>query len=144
MFRLLNVRRHSSVLAGFALAATVLLIPAAPALAQQASARPQIPADAKGYQSSMIRQQQMQWDYAQQQARNAQVRSKVSLAPAAAAPTSLQVTITLPAQAPREYANIRGLDGQLHTFPLEGGRSVIVVRPGETATIRHVANTPAK
>jgi hypothetical protein len=53
------------------------------------------------------------------------------------------VTVTQPAPRPElnpVYVAIRGPDGEVRRFPLEGGREelqsrVIVVRPGESATI---------
>jgi hypothetical protein len=65
-----------------------------------------------------------------------------------AAPGPVQVTITLPPTAqplapPAGAVAIKGPDGTVRHFPVEGGRQtlesrVIVVRPGERATIRVV------
>jgi hypothetical protein len=47
------------------------------------------------------------------------------------------------------YVTVRGPDGELRRFPLEGGREAIqtrqiVVRPGESATLQIVAAGPRK
>jgi hypothetical protein len=57
--------------------------------------------------------------------------------------TGVSVVVTLPRQAVPEklYVNLRGPDGQVRRFPVEGGRAAIQYRsvtlqPGEMLTIR--------
>jgi hypothetical protein len=64
-------------------------------------------------------------------------------APAAVPVQPVQVSITVPAAVAPDtaFAAIRGPDGQLRYFPVEGGRQglqtrVIVVRPGESVTVQ--------
>jgi hypothetical protein len=62
-------------------------------------------------------------------------------APAAVPVQPVQVAITVPAAPDTAFAAIRGPDGQLRYFPVEGGRAglhsrVIVVRPGESVTVQ--------
>jgi hypothetical protein len=65
----------------------------------------------------------------------------------AVAPVSVSVAVT-PPQAAKEvvYVNLRGPDGQVRRFPVEGGREaiqtpqVIVLRPGATVTVRWVVS----
>jgi hypothetical protein len=69
--------------------------------------------------------------------------------PAARAPSvsvSTSVTVIVPAQPAREqvYVQLRGPDGKVRRFPVEGGREAIqvrqvVLRPGESLTINWVA-----
>jgi hypothetical protein len=56
---------------------------------------------------------------------------------------TISVAVTAPAQAATEpaYTNLRGPDGLLRRFAVEGGREalssrVVVLRPGESLTIR--------
>ena len=65
------------------------------------------------------------------------------VAPRAAIPS---VVVTMPVQPPSKpfYVDLRGPDGQVRRFPVEGGRAAIqyrqvVIRSGETLTIRWVA-----
>jgi hypothetical protein len=57
---------------------------------------------------------------------------------------SVVATPPQPAQEP-VYVNLRGPDGQVRRFPVEGGRAaiqsapVVVLRPGQSVTIRWVA-----
>jgi hypothetical protein len=65
---------------------------------------------------------------------------------AEAPPGRLVVSITAPAEAARPpsaplYVDIRGPDGSVRTFPVEGGRAAIqpqtvIIRPGETMTVK--------
>jgi hypothetical protein len=59
-----------------------------------------------------------------------------------AAPVTVSVAVTLPQTAKKVvYVNLRGPDGQVRRFPVEGGREaiqspqVIVLRPGATVTV---------
>jgi hypothetical protein len=57
---------------------------------------------------------------------------------------SVVATPPQPAQEP-VYVNLRGPDGQVRRFPVEGGRAaiqsapVVVLRPGQSVTIRWMA-----
>jgi hypothetical protein len=62
--------------------------------------------------------------------------------------TAVSVLVTLPAAPAAEafHVNLRGPDGQVRQFPVEGGRAAIqfrqvLLRPGESLAIRW---TPAK
>jgi hypothetical protein len=71
----------------------------------------------------------------------------VSAPVAPAAPVTVSVVVT-PPRAAKEvlYVNLRGPDGQVRRFPVEGGRDaiqspqVIVLRPGATVTVRWVVS----
>jgi hypothetical protein len=64
-----------------------------------------------------------------------------------AAPVTVSVAVT-PPQTAKEvvYVNLRGPDGQVRRFPVEGGREaiqspqVIVLRPGASVTVRWVVS----
>jgi hypothetical protein len=65
----------------------------------------------------------------------------------ASAPVTIAVVVAEPAAAANEetYINLRGPDGQMRRFAVEGGREalssrVVVLRPGESLTIRLTAN----
>ena len=66
---------------------------------------------------------------------------------AAAAAVTVSVAVT-PPRAAKEvvYVNLRGPDGQVRRFPVEGGREaiqspqVIVLRPGASVTVRWVVS----
>jgi hypothetical protein len=132
--------RHR-VLSGLAVAAALLVV--GPAAAQPPTLR--IPPDARGYQTVLATQEYLR-TLAAVPARGVTPPSAVASAPSPyrpAAPTAVEVTVTGPPPAPEAapvYVTIRGPDGELRRFPLEGGREalqsrVIVVRPGESATI---------
>jgi hypothetical protein len=65
------------------------------------------------------------------------------IAPAAPLPQAISVVVSIPqrpATAP-VYVDIRGPDGQVRRFPVEGGRAAIqyrqvILHPGEMLTIR--------
>jgi hypothetical protein len=62
--------------------------------------------------------------------------------PTAAA--SVVLTVPAPAAADAVYVDLRGPDGQVRRFPLEGGRAAIqvqevVLRPGSSVTIQWAA-----
>jgi hypothetical protein len=63
---------------------------------------------------------------------------------------SVRVVVTRAARAPApEYVSLRGPDGVVRTFPLEGGREAIVVRevtlrPGEGLTINVNPSAPPR
>jgi hypothetical protein len=72
----------------------------------------------------------------------------VPISVALAKPQSMafSAVVTMPVQPAKEpiYVNLRGPDGQVSRFLVEGGRSAIqyrqvVVHPGETLTIRWVS-----
>jgi len=59
------------------------------------------------------------------------------------APVALSITFTAPAPTPTEtaYISLRGPDGQLRRFAVEGGADalstrIVVLHPGESLTIR--------
>jgi hypothetical protein len=61
----------------------------------------------------------------------------------ASQPTVFSVTVTIPSAPPRKpvYVDLRGPDGQVRRFLVEGGRAAIqfqqvVLRPGQSLTIR--------
>jgi hypothetical protein len=64
----------------------------------------------------------------------------------AVAPVTISVAVTTPSKLATDqvYVNLRGPDGQLRRFPIEGGRGaiqsppVVVLRPGQSVTI-HMA-----
>jgi hypothetical protein len=120
-------------LLGTLAAAAVVLLSTAPAPAQQ-PANPVIPPGTRGYQTTMIIQNH--WQHP----------AELPPPPPAARPTRvapaqpLQVVVTAPAEAPPFYVNLRGPDGQVRRFPVEGGRAAIrvreiIVRPGQTVTV---------
>ena len=70
----------------------------------------------------------------------------VAVASRASQPLAISVVVTTPAQPATEgvYVNLRGPDGQVRRFLVEGGREAIqyrqvVVRPGESVTIQLAA-----
>jgi hypothetical protein len=61
--------------------------------------------------------------------------------PSPTTPPPVQVTLTFPTLPDTAFAAIRGPDGEVRYFPIEGGRKelgtrVIVVRPGERVHIQ--------
>ena len=120
-----------------AVAATLLL--GGVASAQYPGGRPFRP-DARGFEI----QRSMQAAQARRAASAPTVQSiPRSYRPAEAepAPTQVEIAMTLPTGAPPASVAIRGPDGELRTFPVEGGQAglanrVIVVRPGQTVTIQ--------
>jgi hypothetical protein len=59
---------------------------------------------------------------------------------------SVSVLVTMPVRAAKEsvYVDLRGPDGQVRRFPVEGGREAIryqqvVLQPGQSLTIRWAA-----
>ena len=74
-------------------------------------------------------------------------RTTATVVQATAAPVTVSVEVT-PPQAAKEvmYVNLRGPDGQVRRFPVEGGREaiqspqVIVLRPGASVTVRWVVS----
>jgi hypothetical protein len=78
-------------------------------------------------------------------------RSHLASAPVARAVSravAISVVVTMPVQPAKEpyYVNLRGPDGQVRRFPVEGGRAAIqyrqvVLHPGEMLTIHWI---PAK
>jgi hypothetical protein len=135
-------------------AATALLLAAEPASAQQPSG-PQIPLGAKAFQAAMI--QQEFWQHQAQkraEARPAPDYRNATTTPAA--PAAVTMVVTLPARVPAVRSespvlavDLRGPDGQVRRFAVEGGPEAIqlrtvVVRPGETATIQFQAIAQAK
>jgi hypothetical protein len=61
-------------------------------------------------------------------------------------PATYSVVVTMPVQPPSKpfYVNLRGPDGQVRRFPVEGGPAAIryrqvVLHPGESLTIRWTA-----
>jgi hypothetical protein len=63
------------------------------------------------------------------------------------APVTISVAVTTPSKAATEevYVNLRGPDGQVRRFPIEGGQraiqapTVVVLRPGQSVTIQMAA-----
>jgi hypothetical protein len=73
-------------------------------------------------------------------------RAPVYVAYHASQSVALSVVVTTPAQPAREpvYVNLRGPDGQVRRFLVEGGREAIefrqvVLRPGESLTVQLAA-----
>lgn len=72
-------------------------------------------------------------------------RAAAPLVNGASGPVTISVAVT-PPQVSKEvvYVNLRGPDGQVRRFPVEGGREaiqppqVIVLRPGASVTVRWV------
>jgi hypothetical protein len=127
-------------LVGLVIAVLPLSLTTQPAAAQR-PVGPRVPPDAKGHQAGLILREQLQRRPAQQRAAPpaAQPPRTVVVRPAPA-PEPLQVVVSVPAQPPRVFVDIRGPDGKMRRFPLEGGaaaiqRQEVVVRAGETATI---------
>jgi hypothetical protein len=121
--------------------------------AGRAVAQPRIPADARGYQIVQIQQ-----EYAQ---RRAQQRAAAAVTPVAPRgpttgmpppdlPLGLSIAVSTPADRPEDepvVVDIQGPDGKVRAFPLEGGRETVrvrqvVVRPGETVTLRVRVSPP--
>jgi hypothetical protein len=68
-------------------------------------------------------------------------------APPSSAPSPVQVTLSFPTLPDTAFAAIRGPDGEVRYFPVQGGRKelatrVIVVRPGERVHIQLPAPKP--
>ena len=133
---------RTSALVTLAGAAAAWLSFAVPAAAQQPRNFPRIPLDAKGYQTSQILQ-----EYHRQReaapALAARPTPPVAARPAAAEPTAVAVTVTRLAEAPALYVDLRGPDGSVRRFPVEGGRAAIqtqtvTVHAGEALTL-HLA-----
>lgn len=108
-------------------------------------AEPRIPPGTHGFQAL---QMQQAWQRHVEGTETQAVRVSQPARPAAVAP---DIVVSLP--APRgpitETVTIRGADGQVRTFPIEGGRDAIVVRqihlhPGEAVTVRIGGPAPAK
>jgi hypothetical protein len=63
------------------------------------------------------------------------------------APVTIAVAVTTPSKPATEqmFVNLRGPDGKLRRFPIEGGReaiqspTVVVLRPGQSVTIQMTA-----
>lgn len=139
MFLLMSVRSRFPLAAVLATASALLLGGTASA---QASRPVYIPPDVKGFQAQQIRQQAAQ----QQTLPGPRVSRSFGTVPvvSAAAPP-VQVTLTFPNVPATAFVAIRGPDGELRYFPVEGGREglqtrVIVVHPGERV---HVQLPPA-
>ena len=117
-----------------------LVFSANPAHAQTPRS-PYLPPDAKGYRIQQITQA-----WAQQTARaEAAAHPPVSATWAAhtAHPVQVEISMVIPnaAENPPAVVALRGPDGEVRTFRVEGGRDalhsrVIVVHPGESITIR--------
>lgn len=122
-----------------------LALLSAPARAQNYRVAP----DARGYQTTM---QLMQ----QRAAASPSIPQTVTRAPVHRAPSAMQVTVQAPVRtevvrsapaAPAPYSiAIRGPDGDLRRYPVEGGPSSVVVRqytvqPGQAITV--YVNPPA-
>lgn len=130
-------------------AAALLL--ARPAAAQQPRTPPRIPPDARGFQRTMLMQEQLRQRTAARPA-PAAVRPTAPEAVRAtmpAAPQALVVTVTRPPDPTPLYVAIRGPDGSVQTFPVEGGQASIqtqtyLVRPGESIKVQVMAQPPAK
>ena len=127
---------------------TVALTSAALALlAPRADAQtPRISPDARGFQTTMILQQQAR---ARQQARTQVAAPARPTTPSyQPQPTGVGVSVNVPTPvaqvttAPSGSVSIRGPDGEVRRFPLASGvevqyrRQYIVLRPGESTTIR--------
>jgi hypothetical protein len=61
-------------------------------------------------------------------------------------PVAVSVVVTPPPAAPEQvYVDLRGVDGQVRRFPVQGGLAaiespqVVVLRPGESVTVRMTA-----
>jgi hypothetical protein len=66
--------------------------------------------------------------------------------PAPPRPAAFSVVVNMPVQPPSKpfYVDLRGPDGQVRRFPVEGGRAAIryrqvVLQPGQSLTIHWVA-----
>jgi hypothetical protein len=71
----------------------------------------------------------------------------VQVVRAAPSPVTISLTVPAPASASSEpaYISLRGPDGQVRRFAVEGGAEavssrVVVLRPGESLTIRLTTN----
>jgi hypothetical protein len=72
------------------------------------------------------------------------VRPQAAPAPVRSVAAPVTVSLTLAAPAEPAYVNLRGPDGQLRRFAVEGGPEavstrVIVLRPGDSLTIQLAA-----
>jgi hypothetical protein len=154
MFLSRMVRFQLPAFGGLAIAATALLFAAEPATAQPPSG-PQIPVGAKAFRTAMIQQEFWQHQ-AQRRAEARPAADYRTTASRPAAPAAFTVVVTLPApvpalrsESPALAVDLRGPDGQVRRFAVEGGREAIqprtvVVRPGETATIQFQATAQVK
>lgn len=121
-----------------AVAATAALLWAVGAAAAQT---PRIPPDARGFQATqMLQRHQQQKAAASRSAPTAPVITRRPVEPAPFA-SGVDVTVAAPAPAPAPVTvAIRGPDGEVKKYVVEGGRESIVVRryvvgPGEQVTI---------
>jgi hypothetical protein len=154
MFLSRMVRFPLPAIGGLAITATALLLAAEPAAAQQPSG-PQILLGAKAFQAAMIQQEFWQHQ-TQRKAEAPPAPTYRTAASRPAAPAAFTVVVTLPApvpalrsESPALAVDLRGPDGQLRRFAVEGGPEAIqprtvVVRPGETATIQFQATAQVK
>jgi hypothetical protein len=123
------------------IAAAALLTAAGPAAAQQ----PHIPPGARGFQVAMMWQ-----DFYQHRATTATPAPVPRTARPAPTVGPLQVAVSVPTGEPKPvYVDIRGPDGSIRRFPLEGGRQAIhprevIVHAGESVTVTLTASAQAK
>jgi hypothetical protein len=121
-----------------------------PALAHaQSPGRPRIPPDARGFQATMMRQEQLQRRASQPTRQAAVARSAVTARAVTPALPPLQVAVNVPPAGASALVELRGPDGKVRSFPLAGGRDTvepqqIIVRAGESVTIQVTARPPGK
>ena len=120
-------------------AVVILLLAVESASAQQRSG-PRIPADAHGYQALQLWQQWHQ--QRSQSAARAATAPVLPPRPSVYRPAEApQVTVAVrTTEAKPVLVDVRGLDGEVRTFPVTGGAQAITVRqvtvrPGEQVTI---------
>jgi hypothetical protein len=134
MFSTRPIRSSFPLFALLAAASALLLV--GPVVAQSPRAV-YIPPDVKGYRAQQMLQQAVQ-----QQSQRAPSAPSVATTPSPVAArhvTPVWVSVTLPKSPDTTFVAIRGPEGEVRYFPVEGGREgshVIVVHPGERVRIQ--------
>ncbi|MCC6420199.1 MAG: hypothetical protein IT429_18345 [Gemmataceae bacterium] len=135
---------NRTALGMLALIGVTWLFEASPVAAQPPGGSRRIGPDTRAFQATMARQQQRR-----QQAAAPQPASLPAPVPRAPTPAGLDVVVTAPAAAAPAYITLRGPDGEVRRFALQGGATAfqtrqIVVRPGQSVTVTVLTPSPAK
>ena len=126
-----------------AIASAVLFLGASAAVAQAPGASPRISPEMRGYQRTMIYQQHA--TAAPSVLSHSAYRTNLPVTTTAA--PSLEVVVSAPVAPAPTTVTLRGPDGRMRTFALQGGRAAIqtrsvIVHAGETVRIT-VAAAPS-
>lgn len=146
MFLSRRFRSFIPTLGGLAVAAAAWLLAAAPATAQQRGG-PQIPIGAKAFQVSMIQQEYLQRQFERRAPAGPQTAYRATPSQRVA-PIAITVAVTVPVPTPAAsrslVVDLRGPNGEVRSFAVEGGSAAIesrtvTVRAGESVTLRIAA-----